>query len=621
MATPGAGGHGATNSTVDPAAAARRKFRDELNHKIAEEVWFAVAAFIFVLAFVRFADLGIIWYRKRRITARQKQLNGDRESAARPAMPTPSGPSLRRLPAALTSAFRIIAFRSTIPVFPGVSVTIAEASAALSYLAALLALLYTRASFGSDHPLVFYWQDRAAYIGSVQITLVVALAGKNNVVSWLTGISHEKLNVIHRAAGRILTVLFWIHGMVRIRSGLTRFGGFSAIWVRSGVMALAALTIFTLVGLRPIRKRFFEFFLITHIVTVILFIAGGYVHRPDVAYYFFPGFVVWAFDRLLRVARIVILNARWLHGSGNGKLSTGHLELAADNTVKMTLKRPMTWSAGQHAYIVMPGVSVFPFEAHPFTIASIPENVDGSATEGERELVFFVHGETGFTKRLRKHVGKNGHGSVTCLIDGPYGCPPDLLTFDTVILVAGGTGITYTFPLFLDVIRNAKLGKSSVQRIVFIWAIRSADDLNWISVPLADAIAQAPTHVVIEHRIFVTRGAAALPTVSYNAGELKNDSETSIPKDGESEKQRSRSSSNAQEYLSSARMEVGRPDIDSILKAEISGSPGQRVSVDVAGPGTLAAAVRGALRGGAAGPSSVLRGGASVSLHVETFSH
>ncbi|KAH7105459.1 ferric reductase NAD binding domain-containing protein [Auriculariales sp. MPI-PUGE-AT-0066] len=601
----------------DPAAAARRKVRDALNEQSAEEVWFAVvAAFIFTLTFVRFVELLILWQRKRQISSRIKSLE-ESDSGALPNSPSPDRISLRRIPLAVTAAFRAVAFRTTIPVGLGSTVTIADGVTIALYYAAVLGWHFARTTFGAKGPQRFYWMDRAAFIGAAQIPLVVALAGKNNVISWLTGISHEKLNVIHRAAGRLIVLLFWLHGMGRVANGLAFVKFLSTSWMKAGVLSLVALTLTFIVSLRPIRKRFFEFFLITHIVTMILFIAGGYVHRPEVKYYFWPGFLVWGLDRGLRLARLFYLNIR--------TASPARVELAADHTVRLTVSRRMSWKAGQHAYIVVPSVSTFPFEAHPFTISSISASLGESALPSEKDLVFLVHGEDGFTKRLREYVTAKGVCSVPVYVDGPYGMPPSLETFDTVILVAGGTGITYTLPLLLDAVRNAKLGRSVVRKIVFIWAIRNAADVKWISSALVDALATAPARLAIEPRIFVTRGDASIPTLTSTEDRVfvgkVDDAEDKSAHEIVDEKEIEKSASESDAALSALRLELGRPDVDSLLRAEIAAARGQRVSIDVAGPSTLAAAVRSTLRSSAAGPSSALRGGASVTLHVETFSH
>jgi ferric-chelate reductase len=48
---------------------------------------------------------------------------------------------------------------------------------------------------------VWYWERRAGQMANIQLPIIVALAGKNNVISWLTGISHEKVMRSSRAYG------------------------------------------------------------------------------------------------------------------------------------------------------------------------------------------------------------------------------------------------------------------------------------------------------------------------------------------------------------------------------------------------------------------------------------
>ena len=144
------------------------------------------------------------------------------------------------------------------------------------------------------------------------------------------------------------------------------------------------------------------------------------------------------------------------------------VELLTPHFVRLRLRRPphFHWSPGQTAYLIMPGVSTLPFEAHPFTIASVDTTRDetrGDAspvTEKEalgesepfwNELVFFINVHSGFTKRL-SNVAEKG-GKVKVFIDGPYGKSPDLTDYDTSVLVAGGSGVSFTLPLLLDSIK------------------------------------------------------------------------------------------------------------------------------------------------------------------------
>ncbi len=180
--------------------------------------------------------------------------------------------------------------------------------------------------------------------------------------------------------------------------------------------------------------------------------------------------VVWAFDRVLRTTRIIWNNRG--RGGTRHEYGSAVIELVSSDTVRMTLRRKMYWRPGQHAYVILPTVSDLPNEAHPFTIASIPQQLAGSGLDdsGERDVVFLIRARGGFTGRLRDYAARNGICRVPAFIDGPYGCPPDLTKFSTCILIAGpyvlffpldttdrmclgGSGVSYTLPLLLDLVR------------------------------------------------------------------------------------------------------------------------------------------------------------------------
>lgn len=120
------------------------------------------------------------------------------------------------------------------------------------------------------------------------------------------------------------------------------------------------------------------------------------------------------------------------------------VELLSPHFVRLRLRRPahFHWEPGQTAYLTMPEVSGLPFEAHPFTIASIDtgsecteKSVNDELTPYWKELVFFINVHGGFTKKLGEVAIKEG--TVKTFVDGPYGHVSDLSIEDTVVLVAG----------------------------------------------------------------------------------------------------------------------------------------------------------------------------------------
>jgi predicted ferric reductase len=175
------------------------------------------------------------------------------------------------------------------------------------------------------------------------------------------------------------------------------------------------------------------------------------------------------FDRLLRVLRTIKIN----RGAYHEQSHAGIVYTVSQDSVKLILpNRHLTWNAGQHVYLTLPGVSTIPFESHPFTIANIPERKENGEPLGKAsDLVFYIRAMDGFTRKLYDYAHAHQGKSVVALVDGPYGKPPPVNTFSTVVLIAGmlffifsgdkniltyypigGSGSSFTVPLLLDIL-------------------------------------------------------------------------------------------------------------------------------------------------------------------------
>jgi len=179
--------------------------------------------------------------------------------------------------------------------------------------------------------------------------------------------------------------------------------------------------------------------------------------------YVWPSFVIWGFDRSIRLLRAVFFTLTSRLSSRRSSSEVPHndsplpttaaskLELISSDIVRLTIPRPrhFTWSPGQHVYLTVPKMTrIFP-EAHPFTIAKVDcggsgfrstakDTSEKSATEErtDSDLDFFINIRLGFTKRLANLTSSNPT-TMQVIIDGPYGSPPDLRVFDTCMLLAG----------------------------------------------------------------------------------------------------------------------------------------------------------------------------------------
>lgn len=105
--------------------------------------------------------------------------------------------------------------------------------------------------------------NRAGFITLAQLPVVFLFATKNSLLSLLLGPGngYERLNFVHRWAGRGLSLTALIHGSLWIKNHLT--WGFPIIGQQketSGVAALGLLCVIVITSARPVRTAFYEFF-------------------------------------------------------------------------------------------------------------------------------------------------------------------------------------------------------------------------------------------------------------------------------------------------------------------------------------------------------------------------
>jgi predicted ferric reductase len=158
---------------------------------------------------------------------------------------------------------------------------------------------------------------------------------------------------------------------------------------------------------------------------------------------------LWAADRLFRLSR-------WAYFAFGNYCTLTPL---SNNITKVTLHRSLlAGRPGSHAFVWIPGVRAF--EAHPFTMVS------------NDPVEFLIKARDGFTKDLyRKACDKPGKKFRTT-IDGPYGNAPDLdENYDRLLLVAGGSGVTFTMALALAWARKQQQVSNS-SFLDFVWVVR-----------------------------------------------------------------------------------------------------------------------------------------------------
>lgn len=338
---------------------------------------------------------------------------------------------------------------------------------------------------------------RAAWLGVAQIPLLVLLAGKNNLIGAVAGVSYERLNVLHRWVSRVLFFLVTLHVVFLHLSWnayhLRPLEYATDSCIPTGWAVYAILIWMNISTIAPVRNFSYEFFVVQHIITFFGFIIAVMMHLPSTALYsrvyIYIPIAIYLLDRLIRSSRYVWNNVRPGHATLTA-LEGGVTRVCIQSR---SIKR---WSPGTHVFLSIPKFGIG--QSHPATIASVPTSHDG-------ELVFILKGHKGFTSRILRSAGsstsllpsKEGGSSLAtsgvqvshvALIDGPYGSSHnDFASFDTVFLIAGSTGTTFTLSILLDIAARVQKQRLPVKRIVFLWIIKNTSWTSWISKELTAA--------------------------------------------------------------------------------------------------------------------------------------
>jgi len=322
-----------------------------------------------------------------------------------------------------------------------------------------------------------------------------------------------------------------------------------------------------------------------------------------------PSMIIWGLDRFIRIVYLATFNFAYLNpwSSKNRKKELDAVvEVLSSRFIRVTLHRSrhFHWRPGQNVYLSFPSVSTFPFESHPFTISTIDDN----STSGDSMLVFLLRVQSGFTQKLLKAASSDK--KYKAFLNGPYGSPPLLVGYQTVILIAGGSGVTFTLPLFLDILRRGRAGKNACQKILFVWVIRNIDDIHWIASDLASALKNVPPSILVTVKLYITGTSTDIQKLDES---LKESGSVMVIPDDRSSTSRSYSNIFQSPFV---EFHQGRPNLKPLISKEIDEATGS-ISVNVCGTHSLANTARAAVR--SPRPMDILRGGPTVSFHVESF--
>ncbi|EEY18180.1 metalloreductase [Verticillium alfalfae VaMs.102] len=376
---------------------------------------------------------------------------------------------------------------------------------------------------------------------------------------------------------------------------------------------LGYLTTWSYERLNVIHQILFYLVHVSFFVVTMVFIG---LHQPETHKHILiatgVGAGMWALDRLLRILRVSLYsfnNQATIHPLPHG------------GTRIVLRKPPIGASSGEHCFLWVPRIRSV--EMHPFTIAAADP------------LEFVVASYDGFTRDLHKYAIQNPGASLRASVEGSYGTFPDPTSYDKVVLIAGGSGASFTVGMALNMIKHANAG--SQQSVVFIWMVKDNDHQGTgqglsVTMPLhppQPCSATAQRHFrprtapltplsMTRKRLAEDRPGRVLtrhisdPEKSEH--DLEPESPTSPCDTSAAGAPRPHQQSTSELHIHGIPITYARPDISALIHHAIAQTPSsQRVLVMGCGPEGLMTEVRNTTA------KSVRRKGPAVELHCEQF--
>ena len=384
-------------------------------------------------------------------------------------------------------------------------------------------------------------RGRTGVLATANMVPLVLLASRNNPAIPFLKVSFDTFNLLHRWMGRVVVAeaiahtIAWGANSVEAKgmhATMDSLGGDT--FLQFGVVGSVAMAVILFQSPSAIRHAFYETFLHLHQCLALMAVIGVYVHievaKLPALPYIRAVIAIWAGERLTRLFRLLYLNLSCRHGSTNVVVEA----LPGDACrVTFNLPRHITVRPGSHVYAYLPSVSFW--MSHPFSVAwtsSDSEPPTGLRSESpatpltpaslERQhkglssrhcwkdptsVSLVMSAREGMTRKLYKRAMAANKRVIRMsgYVEGPYAGHDSLASYGTVILFAGGAGITHHLIQIRHLIASAQAGTVATRRIVLIWTVRTVEALSWVRPWMDEILKMEGRRDILKVQLFVTK--------------------------------------------------------------------------------------------------------------------
>ena len=432
-------------------------------------------------------------------------------------------------------------------------------------------------------------RGRSGSLAALNLIPTILFAMRNNPLIPILRVSYDTFNLLHRWCARMVIILAALHTICWMANTDDAYSwhGFSEALskVPSYQWGMVGTISFVFIGLQtlgPIRHAFYETFLNIHKVAVILALVGLYEHLklhglPQLPWVHYI-IAMLAIEYFLRISFVFYYNF-----SAKGMTRITMTALPGEATrVTFQLVRPWTTKPGCHAHVFIPTISSH--TSHPFSVAWVDRESNLPAIYHENDKLpsnnaeidldnmgkvttyvnFVCRVRTGFTRHIYdKATAAGGTYNTWGWIEGPYGGHESLDSYGTVVLFAGGVGITHQISYIKHLIEGYATGTTSTRKVVLAWSVPTTDCLEWVRDWMDTILQLKGRKEVLKIILFITKPRSHTEVQPSPSGTVQI-----VP---------------------------GRPSVGKVIDDEIKEREGA-MAITVCGPGSFSDAVRNAAR-------------------------
>ncbi|KAK9494524.1 ferric reductase NAD binding domain-containing protein [Lipomyces doorenjongii] len=323
--------------------------------------------------------------------------------------------------------------------------------------------------------------------GIMAVTLMVPLlqfAGRNSLLTRMTGWSNDTFKLFHRWTARTLVLDSLVHSIC-ITAYYLRNGGASryrAVILRNinifGILGVVASCMILIQAQYVFQRYWYEIFLTLHLVLTIVFFIALRIHLSNYTfvYYLYVAVTIYAVDRLIRLVRVL---------SGN---VSGYAEIHANADATQIIIKPLVpfkYRPGQYAFLYVLRFNLW--QSNPFSVVQTRDN----------KYIFVAKRRRGVTSKLHGYAVDRDTHRARIWLEGPHGTSYPFGKYESVLLLAGGIGITAAISYAVHL-----KDKGRKQQVAFLWVVREKASVSWI----ASQLRHIAENDFIEVHVFVTSG-------------------------------------------------------------------------------------------------------------------